>query len=106
MCVQIDRYVKNPTNKIRWAWKAISTYSTPTVWKPICQPGNFKRGQWVKARNSQYGFNCYTTREGALAWASSSDVVVKVRVRKVHGFGEDNGRVIFAREIFVPKGRS
>jgi hypothetical protein len=105
MCVEISRNVLE-TLKVRTAWKSISSSSTATTWYPIRHIGEFKRGKWVKAKHYYYGFNCYSTKKGADSRSTWSNKTVKVRVRRIHGYGKDgNDKVIFAREIFVPKGR-
>jgi len=103
MCVRIKKHVK-PTSRVRAAWKAICEYNpSAKSWRPVAQGGTFPRGQWVKAEHPYYGFNCYQAKAGAETWGAP---VVKVRIRGVHGYGTDQGfKVIFAREIFVPKGK-
>jgi hypothetical protein len=105
MCVRIDCKVKE-TNKIRFAWKILFLYPQSELWYPAVRPGSFKRGKWERAQNCRYGFNCFATRKGADRyhyWYEGSKVV-RVRIRRVHGYGKiEPYRVLFAREIFVPK---
>jgi hypothetical protein len=106
MCVEITREVKQ-TNRVRFAWKVISSDSTKNTWLPLAREGSFKRGAWVKAEHYYYGFNCYALKQSAIVeWEPAPKQLVRVRIRKVQGYGNDGPhRVIFAREIFVPKGR-
>ena len=100
MCVEIDRRVEKVTNRVWWVWKAINSRSTLKYWRPIVLPGRFRRGQWVRAENPQYGFQCYALKP---SWCRSA---IRARVRRVEGFGTDCGvKVIFAREVFVPQRR-
>ena len=107
MCVKIARRVKKPSKKVRWAWKTINVDSTQSTWYPIMQPGVFERGTWVRAEHPRYPFQCYQVQEPTNKWWGKK---LRVLVRLVEGYGEDEWndrwyRVIFAREIFVPKER-
>lgn len=102
MCY-IEKRIKRITNKERVAWKCISSSSTPTMWRPLTMLGEFRRGAWQKALNTETGFNCYISEKLARdsGW-STDDRPVKVRIRGIQGFDEA-GEIVFAREIFVPK---
>ncbi len=104
MCAEVTREVRKVTNKFVWAWKAIDDdKSNRVLWTPVFRSGLFKRGAWVTALHPFYGFNCYTSRRAA---DLHEEKTVRVRVRQVYGYGKwGKHRVIFAREIFVPKGR-
>lgn len=107
MC-EITKRLKRITSKEIVAWKCINHSSTATRWQPLTMGGWFYRGVWEQAQNPYTGFNCYLTRKDALksGW-STSDHPVRVRIRKIEGYGEMYGvKIVFAREIFVPRGRS
>jgi hypothetical protein len=102
MCIMIDREIQ-PRSTIRFAWKVLGSDSTRNYWTPLARLGRFRRGEWVEALHYLYGFNCYARKADAEALCGRP---IRVRIRRVHGYGNDQGRkVIFAREIFVPKGR-
>lgn len=103
MCTVITKYVKKPTPKVIKVWKVLGYNSTNFHWRPVIHDGIFPRGKWVTAIDRTYAFNCYKTKRAALGHSSRP---VQCRARFVEGYGSFGGSiVVFAREIFVPKGR-
>lgn len=103
MCEIVQR-LERVTNKEQVAWKCIAETSSKLVWRPLTQWGVFHRNKWQSALGNP-GFNCYLTRKAALdaGWTTSRHPV-KVRIRKVEGYNRTL-QIVFAREIFVPKGK-
>lgn len=109
MCVDITKRVNRPTRRIVKAWKIIKLDSDPEYWRPWgFSQYVFKRGKWMEANHPDYGFQAFADERKA-KWNTlrGNERLVKVRMRKIEGYGTDylNRRVIFAREIFVPKKR-
>lgn len=101
MCSLLTR-VKHPTSRIVKVHKCISVGSTDTTWMPLVNLGSFPRGRWVRAAEGTPGFNCYR-RPCEGYWSTDS---IQCRARFIEGYGKhDKRKVLFAREIFVPRGR-
>jgi hypothetical protein len=109
MCEIVKRF-KKPTNREVKAWKIISlsTNSENQYWSPIVFfKHRYGFGRWEKAYHPLYGFQAFTSKKAAKKEPLSfNHKLVKVRMRQIEGYGRywPNGpRVVFAREVFVPK---
>lgn len=106
MC-EITKKVKHPTSKIVPVWKCINAKSTADTWFPLLEPGSYPRGKWVRAMCGP-GFNCYATRcrRCGLQYSYWSTNSIRCYARFIEGYGKiGRKKVLFAREIFVPRGR-
>lgn len=117
MCLyKVEKVYKRRSNKVVTAYKVLDydqeNYHFPYVYfhdSSVCPTG-----KWIKAEEKAViarggklyhsGFHCYKYKNTAY---SISNKIVKVKLRRVHTIGiQDGVTVLVAEEMFVPKRRA
>ena len=120
MCIDNERLLSTPSNKVRWVWKRFrkEDKGLQTVLKTIgsvWNSTNFPKGTWLTAEMDinkgssiefSPGFHAYGTRKKAKKELETScyvEVLKRVRVRGV--IAENANGDVRAMEMFIPKGK-
>ena len=114
MCLSVvNEKIKNPTNKVIYAWKVFSIRNKRFIHFPYCSRDTFiPYHKWMTAevRNiGEYrtGFHAFKTRAAARRYSAGAvETIRKVKLRKVRTIGIQNYGVCYvADEMLVIKAK-